>query len=81
MLTLYAEERFDELAALSEAEIARDPDFTFAWVQSGLAYVQLGDVERARERLTVARERAENADARLVPYYRAAWLALEDVAP
>jgi hypothetical protein len=81
MLALHAEERFAELAALADAEIARHPDFTFAWVQGGLAYVRLGEVERARERLVVARDRAQDGDARLLPYYRAAWFALEDIAP
>ena len=81
MLTLHAEERFAELAALADVEIARDPDFTFAWVEGGLAYLRLGQVDRARERLLVARDRAQDADARLAPYYRAAWFALEDLEP
>jgi hypothetical protein len=81
MLTLHADERFAELAALADVEIARDPDFTFAWVQGGLAYLRLGQVERARGRLLVARDRAQGADARLAPYYRAAWFALEDLEP
>jgi hypothetical protein len=81
MLTLHAEERFEELAALADAETASDPDFTFAWVEAGLAYARLGEVEKAQERLLEAQERAQDADPRLVPYYRAAWFALEDLAP
>lgn len=81
MLTLHAEERFEELAAVAEEEIARDPSFTFAWVQGGLAYARLGAVDRARQLLTVARDRSQDADPRLVPYYRAGWFALEDVGP
>jgi hypothetical protein len=78
MLALFAEERFEELATLADEETARNPDFTFAWIQGGLAYARLGEMDEARERLNVVQESAQDVDPRLVPYYRAAWFALED---
>ncbi len=70
LLGLVRGNRFDELAVRAEEEIARDPEFTLAWFQAGVAHARLGDYDRARQRLEVARDLARDGDPRLEPYYR-----------